>query len=105
METPDAAPDLSPESPNVDARTPDPEPRPTARTRATDPISRRLLVAIGVAWTLGCGGWFGSVALDGRLDTSAVTLAVGGMVGTIWLLGLLIVVLIAVPESTPDVED
>ena len=41
-------------------------------------------------WTALMAGWFLSVAAGGSLRTLALALAVGGLIGVIWLLGLLV---------------
>lgn len=52
-----------------------------------------------VAWTALMLGWFAYIAATAALSTAAVTLAVGGLIGGVWLIGLL---MLAVFLSPPD---
>ena len=51
------------------------------------------------AWTILMLSWFAYIAATAALSTAAVTLAVGGLVGAVWLIGLLMLALFL---STPD---
>jgi hypothetical protein len=53
-------------------------------------VSGRFLGLGALAWTAGCGGWLGWTALEGKLHTPMVAIAVAGFVGVVWLIGLLI---------------
>lgn len=74
------------------------------------PVSGRFLGLAAMAWTTGCAGWLGWTALEGKLDTTAVAIAVAGFVGVVWLLGLLILSLFRIgrdpseDDTTPPTE-
>ena len=63
------------------------------------PLRRRTVGLLMVAWTALMLGWFAYIAATAALSTAAVTLAVGGLVGAVWLIGLLMLALFL---STPD---
>jgi hypothetical protein len=73
-------------------------------------VSGRFLGLAALGWTVGCAGWLGWTALEGQLDTPMVAIAVSGFVGTVWLLGLLILFIFwigrdqAEDDRTPPTE-
>ena len=62
----------------------------TGSDRDPKPLRPRTIAFLMLLWTALMIGWFLSVSAGGSLSTPAVTLAVGGLIGVIWLLGLLI---------------
>lgn len=54
------------------------------------PLRPRTIGFLMLLWTAGMAGWFLSVAAGGSLSTPALAIAVAGLIGVIWLLGLLI---------------
>lgn len=56
----------------------------------------RAVAAFAALWTVLAAGLFVSSAARGGLQTTALALAVGGLIGIAWLLGLLILVLFLV---------
>lgn len=54
------------------------------------PVPRRALAFAALAWTITCGAWVASAALEGKLDRGPVAVAVIGFVGVIWFVGMLI---------------
>lgn len=53
-------------------------------------LSTRFVGLLVALWTANMAGWFISIAAGGALRTAALALAVGGLIGVLWLLGLLI---------------
>ena len=54
------------------------------------PLRPRTIGFLMLLWTALMTGWFLSVAAGGSLRTPALALAVGGLIGVVWLLGLLV---------------
>lgn len=54
------------------------------------PLRSRTIGILMLLWTALMTGWFLSVAAGGSLRTPALALAVGGLIGVVWLLGLLV---------------
>ena len=54
------------------------------------PLRPRTIGYLMLLWTVLMTGWFLSVAAGGSLRTPALALAVGGLIGVVWLLGLLV---------------
>ena len=63
------------------------------------PLRPRTVGLLMAAWTILMLSWFAYIAATAALSTAAVTLAVGGLVGAVWLIGLLMLALFL---STPD---
>ena len=63
------------------------------------PLRPRTVGLLMVVWTTLMLGWFAYIAATAALSTAAVTLAVGGLVGSVWLIGLL---MLAVFLSKPE---
>ena len=61
------------------------------RIEGGGPVPRRAIAFAAVVWTIACGAWVGSAALQGNLDRGPVAAAVIGFVGLIWFVGILIV--------------
>jgi hypothetical protein len=49
-----------------------------------------------LAWSGSMGGWFAFTIVNNDIDRVALVLAVGGLFGVIWLLGLMILALFLV---------
>ena len=64
-------------------------------------MSGRFLGMLALLWTAGCGAWLGWTAIEGKLDTPMVTVAVAGLVGIVWLFGLLIVFIFWIGRAEP----
>lgn len=77
-----------------------PEDRPTRGLDVADgdpqPLSRRSVGLLMALWTVLMAVWFMVSTADGALRTSTVVLAVGGLIGIVWLLGLLMLALFLV---------
>jgi hypothetical protein len=58
--------------------------------RDPTPPRPRTIGFLMLLWTALMTGWFLSVAAGGSLRTPALALAVGGLIGVVWLLGLLV---------------
>lgn len=58
------------------------------------PVPRRAIGFGALTWTIACGAWVGSAALQGKLDSGPIAAAVIGFVGVIWFVGILIVSLL-----------
>lgn len=54
------------------------------------PITPRAVGRLMLLWTIVLTGWFASVAANSTVQTVTLALAVAGLFGVIWLLGLLI---------------
>ena len=54
------------------------------------PVPKRALAFVAVGWTIACGAWVASSALEGKLDTGPIAVAVIGFIGIIWFVGMLI---------------
>ena len=67
--------------------------------RDPKPLTPRSIGLLLVLWTALMVGWFISVAAGGALSTTAVGLAVGGLIGVVWLLGLLVLALFLVASG------
>ena len=64
------------------------------------PVSRRAVGLLMLAWTGLILGWFLSLAASGTLVTPGAGVAVGGLVGGVWLIGLLMLAMFI--ASPPD---
>lgn len=64
-------------------------------------LSGRFLGALALLWTAACGAWLGWTAIEGKLETPMVTIAVTGFVAILWLLGLLIVFILWIGRAEP----
>lgn len=58
--------------------------------RDPQPLTPRTVGLLMLLWTTLMAGWFLWVAAGGSLRTLALALAVGGLIGAIWLLGVLV---------------
>lgn len=58
--------------------------------RDPKPLRPRTIGLLMLLWTALMAGWFLTVAAGGSLRTLALGLAVGGLIGVIWLIGLLL---------------
>jgi fatty acid desaturase len=67
--------------------------------RDPKPLRPRTIGLLMLFWTALMTGWFLSVAAGGSLSTPALALAVGGLIGVIWLLGLLVLGLLLVTSG------
>jgi hypothetical protein len=67
--------------------------------RDPKPLRPRTVGLFMLLWTALMTGWFLSVAIGGSLSTPALALAVGGLVGVVWLLGLLVLGLFLVTSG------
>lgn len=64
-------------------------------------LSGRFLGTLALVWTATCGAWLGWTAIEGKLETPMVAVAVVGFVGIVWLLGLLIVLIFWLGRAEP----
>lgn len=64
-------------------------------------MSGRFLGTLALLWTAACGAWLGWTAIEGKLDTPMVTIAVAGFAAIVWLLGLLIVFIFWIGRAEP----
>lgn len=67
--------------------------------RDPKPLRPRTVGLFMLLWTALMTGWFLSVAAGGSLSTPALALAVGGLIGVVWLLGLLVLGLFLVTSG------
>ena len=67
--------------------------------RDPKPLRPRTVSLLMLLWTALMAGWFLTVAAGGSLRTPALGLAVGGLIGVIWLLGLLVLGLFLASSS------
>lgn len=58
--------------------------------RDPTPLEPRTTGFLMLLWTALMTGWFLSVAVGGSLSTPALALAVGGLIGVVWPLGLVV---------------
>lgn len=66
------------------------------------PLSGQFLGLAALGWTAGCAGWLGWTALEGKLETPMVAIAVAGFVGVVWLLGLLILLMFRIGRDSSE---
>lgn len=62
----------------------------TASQRDSESIRPRTVSVLMLLWTGSMIAWFLSALVGGLLPTPAVALAVGGLIGVVWLLGVLV---------------
>ncbi len=67
--------------------------------RDPTPLRPRTIGFLMLSWTALMTGWFLSVAAGDSLSTPALALAVGGLIGVVWLLGLLVLGLFLVSSG------
>ena len=76
------------------------EPNRRPESPKPGPVSRRAVGLLMLTWTALMLAWFLYLGAAGTLTTTGVKLAVGGLVGGVWLIGLLMLAMFLV--SSPE---